>query len=135
MSYSRPTCVCPEKHFGLQCELECPTDCKFYGLADIECVRKKLPLNDIAAFIIKMNNYKPIERMVLGGYDERVLSIFKANNSSSLQALTLYNNQISNLPADIFNGLGNLLYLFLSYNQFSNLPAKMFQGLNNLQRL
>ncbi|XP_071956901.1 G-protein coupled receptor GRL101-like [Antedon mediterranea] len=48
---------------------------------------------------------------------------------------SLWGNQISNLPADIFDGLNNLQRLFLENNQISNLPADIFDGLNNLQIL
>ncbi|XP_071956021.1 uncharacterized protein [Antedon mediterranea] len=91
---SNNTCVCPDKYVGLHCEIKCPIDCICYGIEDqynlyfdIKCVKKTVPWSDIAALIIKMNKYKPLERMWLQGYDERVLNIFKDNNLSSLQSM------------------------------------------------
>ena len=54
---------------------------------------------------------------------------------NNLQYLLLYSNQLTQLPATLFNGLNNLQELYLMSNQLSKLPATLFNGLNNLQAL
>ena len=54
---------------------------------------------------------------------------------NNLQYLLLYNNQLTQLPATLFNGLNNLQILYLYDNQLTELPATLFNGLNNLQYL
>ena len=53
----------------------------------------------------------------------------------NLQWLYLGFNQLSELPAGIFNGLTNLQLLYLVGNQLSELPAGIFDGLTSLQEL
>ena len=57
------------------------------------------------------------------------------NGLATLQGLYLENNQLSILPAGIFTGLANLKWLYLNNNQLSILPAGIFNGLANLQSL
>lgn len=59
--------------------------------------------------------------------------IFQGLNN--LQFLSLEDNQLTQLPAGLFQGLNNLRELNLRNNQLAQLPAGLFQGLNNLQRL
>ncbi len=54
---------------------------------------------------------------------------------NNLQYLLLYSNQLTQLPATLFNGLNNLQYLYLHNNQLTELPATLFNGLNNLRVL
>ena len=54
---------------------------------------------------------------------------------NNLQYLLLYNNQLTQLPATLFNGLNNLQLLYLNNNQLTELPATLFNGLNNLRVL
>ena len=50
-------------------------------------------------------------------------------------ALTLKNNNLSNLSSEIFKGLHNLQKLRLDGNNLSSLPAGIFDGLSNLEVL
>ena len=54
---------------------------------------------------------------------------------NNLRVLHLDNNQLTQLPATLFNGLNNLQILYLYDNQLTELPATLFNGLNNLQYL
>ncbi|XP_067038910.1 biglycan-like [Acropora muricata] len=49
--------------------------------------------------------------------------------------LSLYNNEITQLPENIFSGLGNLIELILLSNKITQLPEKVFSGLGNLRWL
>jgi Leucine-rich repeat (LRR) protein len=57
------------------------------------------------------------------------------NGLNNLQILYLYDNQLTELPATLFNGLNNLQILYLHDNQLTQLPATLFNGLNNLRYL
>jgi Leucine-rich repeat (LRR) protein len=57
------------------------------------------------------------------------------NGLNNLQKLYLHDNQLTQLPATLFNGLNNLQILYLYDNQLTELPATLFNGLNNLQLL
>ena len=54
---------------------------------------------------------------------------------NNLQYLLLYSNQLTQLPATLFNGLNNLREIYLYDNQLTQLPATLFNGLNNLQEV
>ncbi|XP_078616212.1 uncharacterized protein LOC144884634 [Branchiostoma floridae x Branchiostoma japonicum] len=54
---------------------------------------------------------------------------------SSLYWLDLSQNLLTSLPADTFESLGGLYYLQLSRNQLSNLPVDIFAGLSRLEVL
>src|SRR3989338_9184803 len=50
-------------------------------------------------------------------------------NKESIVTLKLDHNQLTSVPAEIFNGLINLSELNLSYNQLVELPKGIFSGL------
>ena len=54
---------------------------------------------------------------------------------SGLTILTLDNNRLETLPADIFAGLTELVGLNLSINRFTTLPADIFDGLTELRTM
>lgn len=54
---------------------------------------------------------------------------------NNLVLIELGGNKLVNLPDHIFEGLNNLRTLGLSFNQLGNLPDHLFDGLNNLQSL
>ncbi len=54
---------------------------------------------------------------------------------TALEEIYLNNNQLTALPANIFNGLSALQFLNLSYNQFTALPDNLFNGLTSLRIL
>ena len=49
--------------------------------------------------------------------------------------LRLYDNQLTTLPADLFDGLTALTTLYLNGNQLSTLPEGLFDGLSSLTTL
>ena len=49
--------------------------------------------------------------------------------------LRLYDNQLSTLPADLFDGLSALTTLYLNGNQLTALPDGLFNGLSSLTTL
>ena len=54
------------------------------------------------------------------------------SNMGACEALRLYSNELTALPAAAFNGLTNLGNLYLHYNKLAALPAEAFNGLTNL---
>jgi len=58
---------------------------------------------------------------------------YSLDELTNLQKLSLYNNQLTSLPAEIGN-LTNLQELYLGYNQLTSLPAEI-GNLTNLQEL
>ena len=54
---------------------------------------------------------------------------------SKLISINLTSNKLTQLPPDIFVGLKNLQTLRLSHNKLTQLPAAIFTGLSNLQEL
>ena len=56
-------------------------------------------------------------------------------DSTGLTELFLDNNQLSNLPDDVFDGLTRLEWLTLHENPFTRLPDGVFEGLTELREL
>jgi len=52
-----------------------------------------------------------------------------------IEILQLSNNQLTTLPAGIFNGLDKLQILILANNNLTTLPKEIFKDLNNLRQL
>ena len=52
-----------------------------------------------------------------------------------VEEINLGTNQLSNLPADVFDGLGKVEEIILSNNQLNSLPQGLFTGLTNLKGL
>ena len=55
--------------------------------------------------------------------------------ASAVWTLELIDNQLSELPPDIFTGLPRLRRLFLGHNQLSELPPGIFRSLSGLREL
>ncbi|XP_067048458.1 leucine-rich repeat and transmembrane domain-containing protein 2-like [Acropora muricata] len=54
---------------------------------------------------------------------------------TNMTRLSLYNNEITHLPENVFSGLGNLRSLSLRWNKISQLPETIFSNLTKLTSL
>ena len=58
-----------------------------------------------------------------------------AHQAKSLKSLTFANDQLTELPKEVFSGLSNLETLYLRYNKLTKLPKEVFRGLSTLETL
>ena len=76
-----------------------------------------------------------LEYLDLGSNELSALPADVFDDFTNLKGLWLSVNDLSALPADVFDGLSKLEELELNFNQLESLPADVFAGLASLKRL
>ena len=79
---------------------------------------------------ILLSNLSTIEELFLVSESERIKSLKPGDFSglSSLRRLSLFGNQLMELPEGVFSGLSSLRWLQLGSNRLGKLPEGVFSG-------
>ena len=84
--------------------------------------------NDLSSQVAK------IQHLSLEHFSVADLGIV-VHQAKSLKSLSFPNNQLTELPKEVFRGLSNLTSLNLEDNKLTELPKEVFSGLSNLETL
>jgi Leucine-rich repeat (LRR) protein len=101
----------------------------------------KFSVRDIKQWNLSINDLVDYKEIDGGGvldlskfYFVSLDGLKRIPNINNLQELDLSYNQLTQLPANIFNGLNSLQWLYLANNQLTKLPANIFNGVNTMVR-
>merc|ERR1712193_329957 len=97
-------------------------------------LKKENPHLDVSKLDKRLTNKKmkcklSLERLQLNKLPESLRCLTK------ITFVSLYKNNIKQLPANVFKGLTSLKSLYLNKNKFKQLPKNIFKGLTSLQSL
>ena len=128
----------PEVRAGILGELSSISNCADATDADLSGITGSLDLSDEDIAAIKDGDFGGLSGLTELSLEENSLESLPANvfdGLTSLEELSLEDNSLEILPADVFDGLTSLEELSLEDNSLESLPADVFDGLTSLEEL
>ena len=127
-----------EVRAGILTELSGISNCEDVTDADLSGITGSLDLSDEDIAAIKDGDFGGLSGLTELSLEENSLESLPADvfdDLSDLEELSLEDNSLETLPADVFDGLTSLEELSLEDNSLEILPADVFDGLTSLEVL